>query len=105
MKLGMYELLRGLTIASACAFCGLLNPTAAFAEIKQGGPVKSEKGLEAAWQEFHSVTGKCSMKFPMYPEHVSESMSVPEEGYDLRYDAYISTEDKKTIYMLLVAQY
>ncbi len=32
-------------------------------------------------------------------------MSVPEEGYDLKYDAYVSTADKKSIYMLLIAEY
>ena len=57
------------------------------------------------WKEFHSITGKCTLKFPSSPEHISEKMSVPEEGYDLKYDAYISTQDKKSVYMLLIAQY
>jgi hypothetical protein len=45
------------------------------------------------------------MQFPQTPQHVSEKMAVPEEGYDLRYDAYISPFDKQTVFMLLVAQY
>lgn len=57
------------------------------------------------WKEFHSVVGKCTLKFPANPEHISEKMSVPEEGYDLKYDAYISSLDKKSVYMLLIAQY
>jgi hypothetical protein len=56
------------------------------------------------WQEFHSVTGKCKMKFPSYPQHVTENMKF-QEGYDLRYDAYVSAINKETVYMLLVAQY
>jgi len=58
-----------------------------------------------SWQEFHSVVGKCTLKFPVAPEHISEKMSVPEEGYDLKYDAYISSQDKKSVYMLLIAEY
>jgi hypothetical protein len=57
------------------------------------------------WKDFHSVSGKCTLKFPSQPEHISEKMSVPEEGYDLKYDAYVSTQDKKSIYMLLIAEY
>lgn len=57
------------------------------------------------WKEFHSVVGKCTLKFPSAPEHISEKMSVPEEGYDLKYDAYISSLDKKSVYMLLIAEY
>ncbi len=57
------------------------------------------------WQEFYSTVGKCTLKFPTSPEHISEKMSVPEEGYDLKYDAYISSQDKKNVYMLLIAQY
>ncbi|NGX38011.1 MAG: hypothetical protein K1000chlam2_01180 [Chlamydiae bacterium] len=57
------------------------------------------------WKDFYSVVGKCTLKFPTSPEHISEKMSVPEEGYDLKYDAYISSVDKKSVYMLLIAQY
>ena len=32
-------------------------------------------------------------------------MPVPEEGYDLRYDVYVSAFEKKAVYMMLVAQY
>ncbi|MDN3506356.1 MAG: hypothetical protein P0S96_03905 [Simkaniaceae bacterium] len=59
----------------------------------------------ASWKEFHSVVGKCTLKFPSAPEHISEKMSVPEEGYDLKYDAYIASQDKKNVYMLLIAEY
>lgn len=60
---------------------------------------------DVKWQDFHSVVGKCTLKFPSSPEHISEKMSVPEEGYELKYDAYISSQDKKSVYMLLIAQY
>lgn len=63
-------------------------------------PVVSED-----WKEFHSVAGKCTLRFPDVPEHVSEKMPMPEEGYELKYDAYISAFDKQTVFMLLVAQY
>lgn len=57
------------------------------------------------WSEFHSVVGRCKMKFPSAPEHVSQKLNGPEPGYDLNYDAYISALDERTVFMLLVAQY
>ncbi|MBM3198796.1 MAG: hypothetical protein FJZ58_06040, partial [Chlamydiae bacterium] len=49
--------------------------------------------------------GKCSMQFPGDIERVSESMQVDGEEYALQYDAYISSLDAKTVFMLLVAEY
>jgi len=60
---------------------------------------------QSKWKDFHSVVGKCTLKFPTSPEHISEQMSVPEEGYSLKYDAYIASMDKKSVYMLLIAEY
>ena len=57
------------------------------------------------WKQFDSTEGKCSMHFPMQPEHVSEKMKAADGAYELKYDAYISSADKKTVFMLLVAQY
>ncbi len=58
-----------------------------------------------AWKEFHSTAGKCSLIFPQSPEHVSEKMVMPDEGYELKYDAYISALNQQAVFMLLVAQY
>lgn len=60
---------------------------------------------QSSWKDFHSVVGKCTLKFPASPEHISEQMNVPEEGYSLKYDAYIASIDKKSVYMLLIAEY
>lgn len=62
-------------------------------------------GQAQDWQDFHSVNGQCTLKFPALPEHISENMSVPEEGYELKYDAYISNLEKKSVFLLLIAQY
>lgn len=66
---------------------------------------KSQDAQPQGWTDFHSVVGKCTLKFPMTPEHISEKMNVPEEGYDLKYDAYICSLEKKSVFMLLIAQY
>lgn len=58
-----------------------------------------------SWKEFHSVSGKCTLAFPSAPQHISEKMSVPEGGYELKYDAYVSNIEKKSVYMLLIAEY
>jgi hypothetical protein len=57
------------------------------------------------WKEFHSKAGNCSMMFPNEPEHISEKMAMPDEGFELAYDAYISAAEQKAVYMLLVAKY
>lgn len=77
----------------------------AMCEITAATPSKKSEIAKDNWVEFHSAPGKCTLLFPVSPEHMSEVMSIPEEGYDLKYDAYISTEDKKTVFMLLIAQY
>ena len=45
------------------------------------------------------------MKFPKSPDHLSEKMRLSQEGFDLKYDAYISAADQQTIYLLLIVQY
>jgi hypothetical protein len=85
--------------------CLLLNPIHA-SESDGLVAVDYSRSLSGkSWHDFQSSAGNCKMKFPVKPEHVSEKMSMPEEGYDLKYDAYISSTDPKTIFMLLIAQY
>lgn len=84
----------------------LTGVTPAIAWIGGGSPAKAKaQEVNSGWTDFHSVVGKCTLKFPSSPEHISEKMSVPEEGYDLKYDAYISSVEKKSVFMLLIAQY
>jgi len=88
--------------------CSYLLTAAAFlAPSFAGGDeiVQVAVQQDKSWTEYHAVNGKCKMRFPEKPQHVSEKMAVPEEGYDLSYDAYISAFDKQTVFMLLVAQY
>jgi len=95
-----------LMLGLVCS-CSLMSPVALKAgdsqEIAAVDP--STLAISKSWQDFQSVSGKCQMKFPKSPEHISEKMSMPEEGYDLKYDAYISSTDPKTVFMLLIAQY
>ncbi len=97
-----YEVMRGLVLSAAAAMMIVMNPLIA-------GPEASSKHTQSdrlvSWQDFHSTAGKCTMKFPKYPDHLSEKLRLPEEGFDLKYDAYISALDQKTVFMLLIAQY
>jgi hypothetical protein len=104
MEKRIYNVIKGLVLSSTLMLLGGLNSLSAADSKNQMKSAQMQKKAEE-WKEFHSVSGKCSMLFPAYPEHVAETMNVPEEGYDLKYDAYISSEDKKTVYMLLIAQY
>jgi hypothetical protein len=92
-------------LAGIAALCMLVSPAIALAQDLQVLPVAGQSSVDASWQQFHCASGKCSMHFPNQPEHVSEQMKVPEEGYNLRYDAYISTLGKQSVFMLLIAEY
>jgi hypothetical protein len=82
----------------------LATTTPAIAWIGSSKVVKGQESQQG-WTDFHSVGGKCTMKFPMTPEHISEKMNVAKEGVDLKYDAYVCSLEKKNIFMLLIAQY
>ena len=99
---------KGLKKIVALSMAALVVPFAS-AQAQSSGQLEDSSEIlhvtNVDWKEFHSVVGKCTLKFPASPEHISEKMSVPEEGYDLKYDAYIASIDKKSVYMLLIAQY
>lgn len=112
MEKYIFDAIKGVVLSSATALMMAFNPLiasndsaeiAAKAQDKVSVPI--QKNPLSAWQEFHSVVGKCTMKFPKYPDHLSEKMRLPEEGFDLKYDAYISAMDQKTVFLLLIAQY
>ncbi|MFS8563124.1 MAG: hypothetical protein LVR00_01820 [Rhabdochlamydiaceae bacterium] len=95
--------LRGLMTGVTGLLC-LVSPFALYgASSKESS--KSKNSSMVSWKEFHSVAGKCKVTFPDSPEHVSENLRMPEGGYELKYDAYISSMDQQTVFMLLIAQY
>jgi hypothetical protein len=100
-----YEIIPGGILSSLVALTLLISP------LYAGGTTVTESKKAAAfatasnWQEFRTVCGKCKMKFPKNPDHLSEKMRLAQEGFDLKYDAYISAADQQTIYLLLIAQY
>jgi len=103
MEKGIFGAIKGIAITAATTLALSCGPLAA-APATAGQGITAQPG-QINWQEFHSPVGKCTMKFPKYPDHLSEKMRLPEEGFDLKYDAYISAMDQKTVYLLLIAQY
>ncbi len=102
MDNSMYKAVMGVALTSVSAFVLLFNPLSAAQGSKDA---KGSAVVSSKWQEFHSEGGKCKMSFPKSPDHLSEKMRLPEHGFDLKYDAYISAVDQKTVFMLLIAQY
>lgn len=96
MKIGFFNNMLGLM----CGAFYMLSPVAAVAATP-----KVESVIPVGWKEYHASSGNCSMIFPADPEHISEKMVMPDEGFELNYDAYISAADQQTIFMLLVARY
>lgn len=100
MKKTIYQTIKGVAIAAVATLTLSMNPIAA--SEKAAATASKQENL---WQEFHCAVGHCTMQFPKYPDHLSEKLRLPEEGFDLKYDAYISAVDQKTIFLLLIAQY
>ena len=96
MKMGFFNNMLGLM----CGALYVLSPVAAVAATPKAASV-----IPVGWKEYHATSGNCSMIFPADPEHISEKMVMPDEGFELNYDAYISAADQQTIFMLLVARY
>jgi hypothetical protein len=118
MQTGMMRILRKGLLALSLSCLTFFNNTAFAADseistvsesevaaVEQAPNLKAPQPLTAEWRDFHSPAGRCRVKFPSNPEHVSQKLTTPEIGYDMRYDAYISALDKQTVFMLLVAQY
>lgn len=103
MNLGIYSTLRGVVLASVAALSISFNPLSA--DNARAGNAAPTQKMASDWKEFQATGGNCSMKFPCKPDHLSEKMRLPEEGFDLKYDAYVSSVDQKTVFLLLVAQY
>ena len=100
----MFNIVKGGLLTVTGGTILLLNPFFLSADGEKA-PSTEVGALKGNWQEFHAMAGECKMKFPANPEHVSQKMTMPEEGYDLKYDAYISSMETKAIFMLLIAQY
>jgi len=104
----MRKLYSIVKIGGLCCVLGLaLTSFSLDAKEVQADPVLSKEVSKTKnhWQEFRSINGECCMKFPKYPDHLSEKLRLPEIGFDLKYDAYISAIDQKTTFLLLIAQY
>lgn len=100
-----YELAFGGILSSLTALTLMVTPLFAGGTIVKENNTSEMVALASNWQEFRTVCGKCKMKFPKNPDHLHEKMRLSQEGFDLKYDAYISAADQQTIYLLLIAQY
>lgn len=101
-----YELAWGGVLSSLTALMLMVTPLFAGGTIvKENKQLENVATAKQNWQEFRTVCGKCKMLFPKNPDHVSEKMRLAQEGFELKYDAYISAADQQTIYLLLIAQY
>ena len=97
---------------NAFAALGAILLTAGGSPVCDGG-MSAKRAVQSkatvltveGWRKFHSVYGKCIVSLPESPEHVKQIMPLPEEGYNLRYDVYVSAHEKRAIYMMLIAQY
>ena len=97
---GLKQLL--LTTISGLLF--VLTPAALSSAPSPKG-TSAQPTIPVGWKEYHAKAGNCSLCMPAEPEHISEKMAMPNEGFELKYDAYISAADQQTVFMLLVAQY
>lgn len=100
--------LRGRVLAAVGSLAMLCSTGASFGGAQAYLAVKTQQPKATNvnnWKQFHSIQGSCSISLPSSPEHVKQIMPLSDDGYNLRYDVYISAFERKAVYMLLVAQY
>jgi hypothetical protein len=83
----------------------LLGSPQTLSAVPSQTSVDTQVIIPVGWTEYHAQAGNCSLFMPAEPEHISEKMAMPDQGFELKYDAYISAADQQTVFMLLVAQY
>lgn len=109
LRIGCFSRLlqKGLLCFGALfALTSFVSPSLEAKKAASTQEMKQTQKRSLDWKEFPVLSGTCHMRFPVEPQHVSESMQVTGEQYSLRYDAYISAiKENNTVFMLLVAQY
>ncbi len=83
--------------------CLLLGATVWTAPAR--APYKVQEQSKVSWQQFHAVANNYKIAFPERPEHMQQTLSAPDENFDMRYDVYVSANQDREVYMVLVAQY
>jgi len=68
-------------------------------------PYKLEAAEYSSWKEFQCESGKCSVAFPTDPKHMQEQFELPKSKARVTYDAYVSSNNPQTVYMMLIANY
>ncbi len=68
-------------------------------------PHKLEATEFSSWKEFHCERGQCSVAFPTVPKHMQEQFELPKSKARVTYDAYVSSNQPQTVFMMLIANY
>lgn len=68
--------------------------------------VKQDSGEQyKEWKKASSKEGKCSASFPKTPEHIKQRVPMGGEEKELQYHVYVADQDRKAVFMLLIAEY
>lgn len=59
----------------------------------------------SSWTQMRSNSGDCQIAFPGNPEHMQQTMMLPEDEMELKYDVYVAGLDQTAVYMVLIAEY
>jgi len=68
-------------------------------------PYKLDAIENSNWREFKCESGKCSIAFPTIPKHMQEQFELPKSKAKVTYDAYVSSNNPQTVFMMLIANY
>lgn len=64
-----------------------------------------EVAAQNGWQLCHSSLGNCQLAFPKTPDRLADKMQNKGGKMEVNYDAFVTSPDAKTTYMLLVTKY
>jgi len=75
------------------------------AQTSEAQAVQVSRQSFNSWKQMQSDSGKCRISFPQVPEHLQQSMMLPEDNSEMKYDVFISGLDQQAVYMVLIAEY
>ncbi|MDN3504136.1 MAG: hypothetical protein P0S95_01005 [Rhabdochlamydiaceae bacterium] len=99
----MANLINKLSVIGASLLLSCASLTAATTQDVEALKVSSKSFK--SWKRLHSTSGKCRISFPEEPEHMQQSMVLPEEQMELKYDVYVAGLEQKAVFMVLIAEY
>ncbi|MCB1181252.1 MAG: hypothetical protein KDK55_04440 [Chlamydiia bacterium] len=105
MKIFVFKIVLSLLSVSLFVFPDLIALSSLFPEIAQNNAQKKQTKQVIKWEIYRSEDNSFSVMMPVKPEHVEQSIDVPNTNLSIRYDTYVSEPSESVVYVVSVWHY